>query len=121
MARRGHRLHGVVAVGGGEPRRARGGQHPGDRAPPEDAPAPAPAGPVEHHVAGQRAQEAHRQRQPPPRQPLVAQHAGGEDRHLFRDRQAQAAEQQAGQDAPVREAREELLEDRHGRALAGCG
>ena len=52
---------------------------------------------------------------------LVAQDAGGDDRHLLRDRQAQTAEQQGDQDACVREPVDELLENEYGLDHTGVG
>ena len=75
------------------------------------------ANPIEHYVAGQDPQQADGQRNPPPDDTLVAQHGRRDDRHFLRDWHSQAAEQEHGEHADVREAVDELLERLH-RILA---
>jgi len=91
MPRRADRLQGMPSIRRLQLLLTRGRQHQPHHLPVEDVLTPLPADPVEHHIAGEHAQQADRKRQPPLGEARVGQDGGRDDGHFLWDWHSQAA------------------------------
>ena len=112
------RLHRVPPVGLLEPLLAGGCEEKSHGAPVDHTLAPVSPRPVQDDVTGQHADYTDEESRPRPDQTFVAHHAGGEDRHLFRYGQAQAAREEHEEQAEIGELLDERLEALHGQIEA---
>lgn len=108
------RLHHMLSIRRPQPLLTLERQYQPHPAPVQDVLTPVSTDPVEHHIAGEHAQKADGKRKPPPDDTLVAQDGGRDDGHLLWDWHAQAAKQEHGKNAEVREVSDESLECLHG-------
>src|SRR5262249_2310602 len=109
VSRREDDLDAVASVGTLELLFALRAQDPTDGTPAEHPLPPVVSGPIEDNVARKHPYKAHRQGNPPSEDELIGQHAAGDDRQLFGERNAEARDEEDHEQADV----SELLDDRN--------